>query len=105
MTNLGNVDLGDTVRIKTVLTNISSVIADASEIRLSILDPSNVKKINQSNMTHTATGTYSQDIYINPVLFDAGLHYAILSGSTVNISRNASFYHLDTFYIEKNRLV
>jgi len=105
MTNLGNVDLGDGIRLKTELTNLSSVVADATIIKVSIVDDSNVVRINKSTPSKVTTGTYQEDIYLNPVVFGVGLHHAIWTGFTTNISCNTSFYHEDTFYIEENRLV
>ena len=105
MTNLGNVDNGDGVRFQTQLTNISSVVADATSIKISILDNSNNIKINQSEMTKIAIGTYIADIFLTPSGFSYGLHRAIFSGYVTNISVNTSFYDSNTFYIEKNRLV
>lgn len=105
MSNLGKVDLGDGIRIETELTNISSVIADATDIRVSVIDNSNVKRINESTMTKNATGTYTQDIFLDPSVFSAGLHRAIFSGYITNSSENTSFYDSNTFYIEENRLV
>lgn len=105
MTNLGNVDLGDGIRFETVLTNISLVIADATDIRISVIDNSNVKRINESTMTKNSTGTYTQDTYLDPSVFTEGLHRAIFSGYTTNVSSNVSFYDSNTFYIEDNRLI
>jgi hypothetical protein len=105
MTNLGNVDEGDGVRFETQVTNISSVVADATDIGISILDNSDVILINKSTMTKSTTGTYRVDIFLDPAVFGAGLHRAIFSGYITNISENTSFYDSNTFYIEENRLV
>lgn len=105
MTNLGNVDLGDGIRLETELTNLSSIVADATSIKVSIVDDSNAVRINQSIPTKIATGTYQEDIYLSSSIFSTGLHHVLWTGYTTNISSNMSFYHGDIFYIEENRLV
>jgi len=105
MSNLGNSDIGDGIRIQTVLTNLSSVVADATDVRVSILDDADVKLINQSVMTKTSTGTYICDIFIDPDIFSAGLHRVIFTAYSTNISENTSSYDSNVLYIEENRLV
>ena len=105
MSNLGNADLGDGIRIQTQLTNLSSVVADATDMRVSIIDNADVKRINKSTMTKSATGTYQCDIYLDPAIFSAGLHRVIFSGYSTNVSTNTSNYDSNTLYIEENRLV
>ena len=105
MSNLGNADVGDGIRIQTQLTNLSSVVADATDLRVSIIDDADVKLINQSAMTKSATGTYICDVYLDPNVFSAGLHRVIFSGYSTNVSENTSNYDSNTLYIEGNRLV
>lgn len=105
MSNLGSVDLGDGIRIQTQLTNLSSVVADATDLRVSIIDDADAKLINQSVMTKSATGTYICDIFIDPSIFSPGLHRVIFSGYSTNVSENTSNYDSNTLYIEENRLV
>jgi hypothetical protein len=105
MTNLGNIELGDTIRIKTSLYNTSSDLEDASDIRMSILDSGNSKIINESNMSRIPEGIYQQDIYLNSNNFNTGLHYLYFSGYTTNQSRNVTFIDENIFYIEENRLL
>jgi len=101
MTNLGYVEQNDGIRLHTELTNISDVLGDAVDIRVSIVDDDDNILINESNTTHVGTGLYEQDIFLDSNKFNTGLFHVVWSGYTTNIS----FYHSDYFSIEENRLV
>lgn len=107
MTNLGHVDLGDSVRIETSVTNISDVVANVDEIAITILDDTNTKIINTTTtgISSSGMGKYYYDAYLDDTIFNEGLHYVIWSGYNIVGGKNFSFIQEDLFYIEENRLI
>lgn len=107
MSNIGHADLGDSIRIETSITNISSVVANVDSIKISVVDSANTVVINttSTNVSNYATGKYRYDLYVDPTKFSEGLYYQIWSGHNVVGGRNFSYYEENSFYVEANRLV
>lgn len=107
MSNLGRVELGDSVRFETTLTNISSEHSNVDDIRISIVNSDDSLKLNTTNtgINNFSTGMYRYDVYLDNNSFSTGSHYVIWTGYKTYGTNNFSFYQEDYFYIDKNRLI
>jgi len=107
MSSLGSCDVGDSVRLTTTVTNISSIVADVDSIMITVVDSNDVVKINttSANISKYDTGKYMYDLYLDNRTFSEGCHYVIWSGSNLISGKNFSFYDESTLYVEDNRLL
>jgi len=105
MGNLGSMQLGDSVRFRTELTNLSDVAGDVNNIQVSVVDDSNTVLVNATDMTHVSTGVYRYDLYLNPSTFSTGMHHIILTGHLMISNKSFNFYNSDYLSIEENRLI
>jgi len=107
MTNLGKIEIGDTIRLQTILTNISGAKSDVANLEISVVDYDNTVLINttSTNVYNFSTGMYRYDLYINNNTFSIGTHYVIWTGYSIYGVSNFSFYQEDYLYIDQNRLV
>jgi len=107
MTNLGKVEIGDSIRLETILTNISSGYSNADDIKISVVNSDDSLLINttSTNISNFSTGMYRYDLYLDNNTFSSGSHYIIWTGYSQYGTVNFSFYQEDYLYIDKNRLI
>jgi len=105
MSNLGFEYIGESTTFNKSIVNHSGNSQNASYIKFSITDASDVVKYNTSNVSNIGTGVYTLDVYLHNNSFSEGSHYSIFSGNYGFNNKTYYFYYQDHIYIEDNKLL